>query len=209
VHVAPVEISAPLLKSLDALAMSESATRFVIFAALLNAFLFRLTGQPDITVVAPSQTGRGLVPELSSLLGRITDLLVLRTSMCGEPTFREVVRRQRAAINDPDADLPSALTLDEDSSLDRVLLNVVDVRIESILRTDGNLSASFVDIRGLKGAQRRADLVWYVVPERQSVLLGSADTFEVSTIERFSRNLRQVIETALTNPETRLRPLSF
>src|SRR5258708_4542057 len=66
-----------------------------LFAAF-QAFLHRYTGQNDIIVgsgVANRQS-----PEAQRLLGMIINTVALRTSFCGQPTYRELLARIRQAV---------------------------------------------------------------------------------------------------------------
>ncbi|MDR3372912.1 MAG: amino acid adenylation domain-containing protein, partial [Ancalomicrobiaceae bacterium] len=76
------ERSAALLR----LARNEGATPFALGAALVTAFLARLTGQTDI--VAGTLVSGRFRPELTDMVGFLVNTLVLRRDLGGNPTFR-------------------------------------------------------------------------------------------------------------------------
>ena len=82
-----------LVRSIDQLARDESVTRYMVCLAAWQVLLGRLTGQTDIAVGSPV-AGRTR-PETEALIGMFTNMLVLRTSLEGNPTFREVLERVR------------------------------------------------------------------------------------------------------------------
>src|SRR5206468_2530124 len=74
--------------------------------AAFNVLLHRYTMLPEIVVGTPI-AGRSR-PQLENLIGFFANTLVLRTSLSGEPAFREVLRRTRdvALSAFANADLP-------------------------------------------------------------------------------------------------------
>ncbi len=82
-----------LLGAIDKLGRQESVTRYMIGLAAWQVVLARLTGQTDIAVGSPV-AGRTR-PETEPLIGMFTNMLVLRTSLAGDPTFRDVLERVR------------------------------------------------------------------------------------------------------------------
>jgi len=78
--------SANLSDSLLRLARSEGATPFGMGAALVTAFLSRITCQTDIAV-GTLVSGRSS-PETNDMVGFLVNTLVLRCDLGGDPTFR-------------------------------------------------------------------------------------------------------------------------
>lgn len=88
-----IAIPLKLLRSIDQLARRESVTRYMVCLAAWQVLLARLTGREDIAVGSPV-AGR-IRPETEPLIGMFTNMLVLRTSLSGNPTFQEVLNRVR------------------------------------------------------------------------------------------------------------------
>jgi amino acid adenylation domain-containing protein len=85
-----------VLSGLQALARRAGVTRFMALLAAFDALLYRYTGQTELVVGTPS-AGREQI-ETEGLIGFFANTLALRTSVAGEPTFRELVARVREAF---------------------------------------------------------------------------------------------------------------
>jgi len=90
-----IDLPAALLERLRGLGRSEGATLYMV---LLGAFQLLLSrhGAGDDVVVGSPVAGRPR-RELEELIGYFANTLVLRTDLGGDPGFREVLRRVRAA----------------------------------------------------------------------------------------------------------------
>ncbi|GCE15668.1 non-ribosomal peptide synthetase [Tengunoibacter tsumagoiensis] len=79
----------------------EGVTLFVMLLAAFEILLARLSGQTDI-VVGTIVAHRPRL-EFEALIGLFANTLVLRTTLTGEPTFREVLARVRQTVLDAQA----------------------------------------------------------------------------------------------------------
>jgi alpha-ketoglutarate-dependent taurine dioxygenase len=86
-----------LLESLHTVARAEGATLFVVLLAALVVLLHRRNGQDDI-LVGTDVANRS--DDTREMIGLFVNQLVLCTSVAGQPTFREVVRRVRRVCFD-------------------------------------------------------------------------------------------------------------
>ncbi|RZU36644.1 amino acid adenylation domain-containing protein [Streptomyces sp. BK022] len=84
-----------VVRGLRSLGGEENASSFMVLLAAFEVVLARWSGQSDIAVGA-AMTGRSL-PELEPVVGFLTDTMVLRGTVLGERTFRDVLRDVRAA----------------------------------------------------------------------------------------------------------------
>lgn len=82
-----------LADRLRALSRQEGATLFMTLLAAFKALLQRYSGQEDIVLGSPI-ANRNRV-ETEPLIGLFANVLVLRTTLSGEPTFRQLVGRVR------------------------------------------------------------------------------------------------------------------
>jgi amino acid adenylation domain-containing protein len=90
-------LPAALGAQLRALAQAEDVTLFMLLLAGFQTFLGRYTGQTEV-VVGTNVSNRGATA-LEGLIGFFVNNLVLRTSLAGGPTFRQLLARvRRAAI---------------------------------------------------------------------------------------------------------------
>src|SRR5947209_547555 len=88
-------LSSELVAGLNAVGKRERASLFMTALAVCQVLLMRYTGQEDFgvgTVVANRKRA-----EMESMLGFFLNTLVIRANLGGEPSFREVLQRARAA----------------------------------------------------------------------------------------------------------------
>jgi len=93
-----IELAASLVAELEALGRAEEATLFATLLAGIKALLARRTGQSDIAVGTDVACRTPVA--LEPLVGLFVNQVVLRTSVAGRPTFRELVRRARDVVFD-------------------------------------------------------------------------------------------------------------
>jgi hypothetical protein len=86
-------LSKPLSAELKSLSNRHGVTLFMTFFAAYQTLLHRYTGQNDIVIGSPV-AGRDR-SELEGLIGFFFNMLVLRTDLSGNPTFRELLVRVR------------------------------------------------------------------------------------------------------------------
>jgi hypothetical protein len=94
VMAVPTELHEQLIE----LSRREETTLFMTLLAAFVALLGRYTKSEDIIVGSPA-AGR-CHAELEELIGFFANIMVLRTSLKGDPTFRELLRRTREIVLD-------------------------------------------------------------------------------------------------------------
>jgi hypothetical protein len=99
-------LSRKLTDDLIALGRRSGTTLYVALLAAFKTLLWRYTGCPQIAV-GTVDAGRSR-PEFERIMGYFLNTLVLRTSMSGNPTFLELLRRVQKVRLEADAhkDLP-------------------------------------------------------------------------------------------------------
>jgi non-ribosomal peptide synthetase component F len=90
-------LASVLMDRLQALAIEEATTLFVVLLAGFRLLLFRLTDLADIAVGCPTTVGRE-EQQARGLIGPLANMLLLRTDVSGAPTFRQLVRRERDVV---------------------------------------------------------------------------------------------------------------
>jgi surfactin family lipopeptide synthetase A len=100
------ELSPGLASKVDAFSRGEGATSFMTLLAVFQALLSGYTGQEDILVGSPFANRTRT--ETEGLIGAFVNTVVLRTCLCGDPAFRELLDRVRETVLGADAhqDLP-------------------------------------------------------------------------------------------------------
>lgn len=92
----PVVVPPALTARLRALAQAEGATLYMLLLAAWQALLADLCGQDDVAVGTPV-AARDRV-ELEDLVGFVANTLVLRSSLAGTPTFRQLLQQVRQTV---------------------------------------------------------------------------------------------------------------
>lgn len=90
-----IALDRELADGLVAIGRGEGATFFMTMLAAFATFLYRLSGEQDIVIGSPIANRNNL--ELQGLIGFFTNTIALRIPLGGNPTFREVIGRARAA----------------------------------------------------------------------------------------------------------------
>ena len=89
----PFVLPAALTEALRAFSQREGVTLFMTLLAAYQTLLYRYTSQDDI-VVGADVANRNRT-ETEGLIGFFINMLVLRTDLSGNPSFRELLRRVR------------------------------------------------------------------------------------------------------------------
>jgi len=102
-----------LLAALKSLSQREGATMFMTLLAAYNLLLYRYSRQGDILVgLTVSNRER---PETVGMLGYLLNMVVLRTRLAGDVSFRQLLRQVRAAVVEAFAhqDMPFGLLIEQ------------------------------------------------------------------------------------------------
>jgi Condensation domain len=91
-------LRAEVMDQIRALARQEEVTMFMFMLAAFKAFLHCYTRQDDIVVGIPA-AGRNWF-ETEPLIGSFANTLVIRTDLAQQPSFRELLRRERQVMLD-------------------------------------------------------------------------------------------------------------
>ncbi|HEV2736021.1 MAG TPA: amino acid adenylation domain-containing protein [Longimicrobiaceae bacterium] len=205
---------AELSERARSLARAEGATVFMTLLAAWDALLHRYTGEDDLLVGTPIQVRSRA--ETEGMIGCFTNTVVVRASAEGNPTFREMLRRVRAAALGAFAhgEVPFEKLVDE-------------LHPERDPGQNPLFQVMFVVHPGTPAAEMRmGDVSVVPVPtdtgrSRLSILMGmtdgddglsgvleySLDLFDHAAVERMLDHFRSLLEAALADPETRLLDL--
>lgn len=189
------------------------ATPFMTLLAAFQLLLGRYGGQDDVAVGSP--VANRTQPELEPMIGYFINMLVFRTRLSGDFSFRDLVEQVRQTV------------LDGFDHQDLTLNQVVDVvnpprdtsrhplfQAMFILHNFAPSRPGSVDLRfqRVRGGRRRRpayfelNLVYIDTPRGfRGGLSFSADLFAAETIERMAEHYRMLLTDALADPD---RPLS-
>ncbi len=210
----PVVLPAALSADLRALARRHGWTPFMVLLAAFDALLARHTGQRDLVVGAPVANRNRL--ETEGLIGFFTNTLALRLDLAGDPSFRALARRARAATLEAYAhqDLPFERLVEElaprrergRNPLFQVMLALNDVPSLALLELPG------LAVEGVEIATEEAkfDLTLFLAEGAEGFaghLEFSRDLFDPATADRLLGHLLVLLGGAVAAPETRLSGL--
>jgi amino acid adenylation domain-containing protein len=199
----PAELSARLA----ALAQRDGATRYMTLLAGLKALLARYSGQTDIVVGSP--VGGRAVPEVAPLIGLFINLVVLRTDLSGDPSFRELLARVRSTVlaGLDHQDLPFEKLLEliqpgrdpSSAALHQVSFNLVPF--------DGD-SGRLRGVRGHRAALLDLELDLVDEPDGLRVVVAyRRDLFDEATVRRMVAGYRTLLTAAVADPDLPLSRL--
>src|SRR5262249_1594378 len=89
-----IALTLALSKATKRFALREGFTLFMTLAAALKTLLQRYTGENDVRLA--TQVANRNRPGSEGLIGPLANMVILRTSLAGDPSAREVMRRVRA-----------------------------------------------------------------------------------------------------------------
>src|SRR5215831_646417 len=209
-----IRFSKELLAKLQSLNEHTGTTLFMVLLASYQIVLQRYTGQTDISIGTPT-AGRNQ-PQVEGLIGCFLNMLVLRTDLSGNPTFRELLERVRKVCVDgfTHQDLPFEKIVEE-LQPNRDLASNPLFQITFALQ---NTPKCPLDLMGVTahnfdvsaGLPRTFDLHLFTV-EEVSGLRGyisyKTSLFQANVIRRLISHLENILMSIVENPEQRVSEL--
>ncbi|MCC6811463.1 MAG: amino acid adenylation domain-containing protein, partial [Deltaproteobacteria bacterium] len=206
----------PAAEAIQELARSEGATLFMGLLAAFDVLLARYSGQDDLVIGTPVSNRQSEATE--SLVGFFVNTLCLRADLCGNPSFRELLRRVKATALEGYAhqDLPFEKlveVLKPERSTARSPVFQVMFTLQKA--TDGGREFA----RGLTLAghadvevQAKFDLVFTVIEHEgrlQGVIEYATDLFDRETIERMAGHYQNLLHAIVKNPDEKIGVLEM
>jgi amino acid adenylation domain-containing protein len=208
-----MEVHGGIAEALTALALREEATLFAVLLAAFRAVLGRHAAQDDVVLGTPvaGRTRR----ELEPLVGFFVNTLPLRTRLDGDPTFRELIRRERETALDALAnqEVPFERIVEElklPRDLSRSPLFQVVFGLHNTENTDLELAGAEVDPEESDYFWAKFDLSLNAGEDDGVLYLWwewATDVFDRGTMERLARHYVAVLRRAAADPELRLSEL--
>ena len=208
---APIRIPDPVSEKVKLLSQREGVTLFMTLIAAFQTLLFRYTGQDDVVVGAPTSNRNRA--ELEPLIGFFVNTLVVRTSMAGNPTFRELLARVRQTALEAYAneDLPFEKLVEElhpNRDLGRNPLFQVCFQLFNVHALAEDLFQPMTVQTGIARFDLRLDLL--AGPRGLNGFFEySTDLFDASTIERMTGHFVTLLKAIADRPGQRLSELSL
>ncbi|MEA2174981.1 MAG: hypothetical protein QOD00_2573 [Blastocatellia bacterium] len=213
---ARVYVSYPkaVLDGLKELSRREGVTMFMTLMAAFKTLIYRYTNQDDILISTP--IGTRVRPETENLVGYLLNLLVIRTRLDGNPTFRELLKREQessvgafAHQEIPFGKLVQELKPKQDPSrnpIAQVAFLYLDFPEATAMQFLG-LTASHIDIDN--GASRfDITLAMTETPDGFTLSIEYIrDLYERARMERLAAHFEQLLEGIIRHPDARINDL--
>ncbi|GIH80021.1 non-ribosomal peptide synthetase [Planobispora longispora] len=206
-------IGAELTARLERLARDERCTLFMVLLASYQTLLWAHSGQDDIAVGSVT-AGRDR-PELRDVVGFFPETLVLRGDLSGDPPFRDLLARTKAAVLDAFAhqDIPFERLLN-DLGVRRDLSTTPLFQAMFVIQ---DKDASSLPLPGIQAevfdpgaAQAKFDLMLDVT-QREGTLYAllsyASDLFDGETAVRLLRRWERLLEAVADSPGAPLSAL--
>lgn len=207
-----IMIPTALVQQLRELGMDHGATMYMVLLAAYQTVLHRYSGQDDILTGSPI-VGRNH-SETEGLIGYFNNILAMRNSFAGDPTFGDLL--DRVAENAIDAyeheDVPfEKLVLDlregqatpSHAPLFSCVLTMEDTLPDELTFGDADIRPYALDF-----GQAKFDLTLQVAEKPDGLRIGvwyRTDLFTAEYAERFLGHLKRVLEEAVKDAD---RPVS-
>lgn len=199
-----IHFTKEMVDALKEMSRSEGVTLFMTIVASVRTLLYRYSGQEDI-LLGTVTAGRDR-SELERVMGFFLNTVVLRTDLSGDPSFRQLLLRERevalgAYSNDG---VPFELVVRElhpDRDISRNPIFQVMLSLEPPLaELDARWSLSQVD---LDTGSAKFDIA-FELDDRPEGLIGrfeySTDLFDRGTAVRMLRHWETILRHVLANP---------
>jgi amino acid adenylation domain-containing protein len=208
------KLSSDTAEALKRLSRQEGATLFMTLLAAFKTLMSRYSNQKDVIVGTPIANRRWI--EIEPLIGFFVNIMVLRTDLDGNPTFRELLKRVRQTTLDAydHQDLPfdkivEALQPERDLSghtpLFQVSFALQNLPLEFKRIADLTLTLMPIHMQSAK-----FDL-WLAMFETGEELTGileyNTDLFEQQTILRMIGHFKTLVDSIIADADQSLLSL--
>ena len=209
-----VTFAAELSGRVRELSQREGVTVFMTLLAAFQALLHSYSGQTDIVI--GTDTANRKAVETEDLVGFFVNLLVLRSDLSGNPTFRELLARVRETALQAYAheDLPFEKLVEalrpERSAGYTPLIQALFV-LQNNARITEVLPGLTISLREIDRKTAKFDLVVSVSETPAGLACSfnySTELFEAETIKRMMANYEAVLRKVVGDPDGRLKELS-
>ncbi|HVE83289.1 MAG TPA: condensation domain-containing protein, partial [Myxococcales bacterium] len=200
-----------LTQGLKDLGLKEGRTLFVVLLSAFKVLLSRYTGQVDVTV-GTLVAGRPRA-QLEELIGLFINALALRTSLSGEPTFRELMARVHETALGAFAhqDLPFERIVDAlkpERHLGRLPIFQVMLILQNAPRSSLEAPGLVMEALPVDTGTTKHDVTLYAVEQPQGGMRLTAeystDLFEAETITRMLGHLQALLAGAVATPDVKV-----
>ena len=202
----PVTIRAEVTAGLRELAQREGCTLFIVLLAAYQTVLHRYSGRTDIIVGTP--VANRTRPETHGLFGCLLNEVAIRTDLSGNPTFRELLARTRAAtLAALDNELPFIRVV-EAVNVDRSAVHAPIFQVMFAFDTDTDTALRLDDLQLTVEADEaigELDLLFQLTEDKSGMLFGfveyDVDLFDKATAQRTANHLETILSAVADSSE--------
>jgi aspartate racemase len=210
-----------LSEALKRLSRQEGATLFMTLLAAFEIVLHGYTNQEDLCVATDVANRNRL--ETAGLIGFFVNTILLRTNLCGNPTFQQVLQRVRetalAAYDHQDLPFEDLVrTLERERNVKRTSLCQVMFNLQNAMPQPLTSSGLTLSLLPTEESMGEPDLTLttfdaiLVLRESSQGLNGSLTyktTFlDAATVNRMLTSFQRVLECLISQPEQTLSTFS-
>ncbi len=201
-------------EALRELCRREGVTLYMVALAAYQALLSLRSGVRDVTVF--SNIGGRDHYEVENLIGCFTNIVLIRTNLEGDPTFRELLTRVRESVLGalahallPHHQVLELAGLHPDSKKAR---NFPGLNLQSFQKTDASrLGGLQVDRLSGPAGGVMVNMFFFISEEEDNRISVTAqangDIYEAQTVERLVEDYRRLLEAACADPDRNLSSL--
>ncbi|MBW4564787.1 MAG: amino acid adenylation domain-containing protein [Mojavia pulchra JT2-VF2] len=212
---AKVQLSLPknLTDSLKQLSHQEGATLFMTLLAAFKTLLYRYTGQTDILVGSPVASRNAV--EIETLIGLFVNVLVLRTDLSEQPSFRELLARVKSTALEAyiHQDLPFDKLVEElqpERDLSHNPLFQVMFVLQNVPIPNPQLSDISLTFHEGDSGSAKFDLTLFMEDREQGLVATleyNTDLFKTDTIHRMLGHFQTLLQGIVNKPDTSIAEL--
>ncbi|MBW4636669.1 MAG: amino acid adenylation domain-containing protein [Gloeocapsa sp. UFS-A4-WI-NPMV-4B04] len=207
-----LELPTTLTEAVKVLSRQQGVTLFMLLLAAFQTFLYRYTGQDDISVGSPIANRNR--DEIKGLIGFFVNTLVLRTYLGGNPSFAELLGRVRQVAlgaytyqDLPFEYLVEALQPERDVSFTPLFQVSFTLRNAPQMPEMPGLELSLLRVESLAAQFDLSLSIEITEPGLIASFEYNTDLFEAATITRMLGHFQNLLEGIVANPEQRLGEL--
>jgi FkbH-like protein len=198
-----------LVKAIENLSRQEKVTPFMVLLAAFKTFLNRYSGQEDLIVCSPVACRNR--SEIESLIGYFNNIVVMRTDLSGNPSFRKAIAlaRQVASEAFQNQDLPFQ-KITELPNLRRTPLTRCMFALQSTPSEPEVMSQLIMTSQEIDKKTADCDLSLFIEPKEETLVAAfeyKTDLFSDEAIEKMKEHFQHHLESLVADPDLRLASL--
>ncbi|MGW4966241.1 non-ribosomal peptide synthetase [Nonomuraea sp. NPDC004186] len=202
-----VEIPEDVSRAVLALSRELGATPFMTLMAAFQLVIGRWTGQDDVVVSTGTATR---TPQVEQLIGSFINIVLIRTSLAGSPSFAELVRRARprvlAAFDHQDLPFERLVAeLGPRRALSHQPLTQVMFVLQNAPMPNPAMGDLVVTAEPVPRHATQLDVglqLWLAGERFEGFVEYSSDMYDRATMRRLMRGFVTLLSAAVTAPDT-------